>query len=461
MTDRLSKQKIVLATVLALALMAAVALFIYLGIFWAAACLCCGAASLYQLQALKRERSLRTTEWAAAQELQDQMQRSLAETDQTRRRLQNERDALAETNDALVAQAAEIEAHLLLALNESQGFAGEIHALRNVREERDRQKADANRARSERKALSEYVAKLADDLAEQVTIAMQEAEEAVSNAIQAFYKIAMEAQDAAASALHTMDSQNEHAVSTIVNRTTEVSGAFIARMVATGEEISGAAAQIQGVLAVSQDLISLLDDVESVAEQTALLALNASIEAARAGEAGRGFSVVAGEVRKLSERSRGAAERMRGLTITLESESETVRAKLKSVATQSLKQSGEAQADLNGLLERIHHATEQTQKALTLLSEKSQSVSADISKIVVVFQYHDLLHQRLGHVADPLRGLRDSLLSESEMLPVLMNGTDGAAAYARPNAGGIAVGAAPLLTVVRYDSEEANDITLF
>lgn len=79
----------------------------------------------------------------------------------------------------------------------------------------------------------------------------------------------------------------------------------------------------------SQSIGEIINTVEEIAGQTNLLSLNASIEAARAGESGRGFSVVAQEIRKLAEQSMNAGVRVRDIVADINSITEKTRASAK------------------------------------------------------------------------------------------------------------------------------------
>ncbi len=79
-----------------------------------------------------------------------------------------------------------------------------------------------------------------------------------------------------------------------------------------GENVVRSMGEIQGVM---KQIVNAVLVIQEIANQTNLLSLNAAIEAAKAGESGKGFSVVAEEVRKLSERSSGAAKEIEALTL--------------------------------------------------------------------------------------------------------------------------------------------------
>jgi methyl-accepting chemotaxis protein len=158
----------------------------------------------------------------------------------------------------------------------------------------------------------------------------------------------------------------------------------ITGMKTISETMENTARVITGLGKRSQEIGKILEVIEEIADQTNLLALNAAIEAARAGEAGRGFAVVADEVRKLAERSVEATKEIGEVIRQVQSETTDAVEVAKAGASET--KEGIALADKAGLaLRRIIESVTRSSELMAQIASataKQSAASADVLQTV-------------------------------------------------------------------------------
>jgi twitching motility protein PilJ len=226
----------------------------------------------------------------------------------------------------------------------------------------------------------------------------------------------------------------------------------IAGMNTIRETIQDTSKRIKRLGESSQEIGNIVELIEEIAEQTNILALNASIEASRAGEASRGFAVVADEVQKLAERSTNATKKIEVLVSTIQSDTNEAVVSMERSTTDVV--GGALLAENAGAaldeIEQVSHQIASLVQNISGSSKEQSSVAGAITKNM------NVLREISGKTTESMAATSSAISKLSELASQLRRSVSGFTLPDQSGGTGVLSQAKVAATLERDDQARPN-----
>lgn len=231
------------------------------------------------------------------------------------------------------------------------------------------------------------------------------------------------------------DSDEKKQISTrqFTHETEKLIQYFITYIVETSKENMSVTLCVDDLVTQMDKVVSLLGDIKIIAEQTNLLALNAAIEAARAGEAGRGFAVVADEVRKLSQNSNQFADQITQVVGQSRLNVDKVKNIVAKMASKDMGVLIQSKHQVDDMIKEILLVDEYMKNSLGEVTGITDQISSDVGEAVRSLQFEDIISQLIDHTRKRIEGIEYTITAFNHHMvdALLQNGGNGALSEAR------------------------------